>query len=111
MKSSLEAMLDLQMTLSGLASFETEYRFDPVRKWRFDFAWPNLKIAAEVEGGAWSQGRHTRGAGFVGDCEKYNAALLAGWQVLRFTGDMILSGAAVEQIEQLIKQKQQELIA
>ncbi len=61
----------------------TEYRFHAVRRWRFDYAWPDAKVALEVEGGVWSGGRHTRGVGFVKDMEKYNTAGLNGWLVLR----------------------------
>lgn len=43
-------------------------------------------IAIELEGGIWSGGRHTRGKGFEGDCDKYNEAALAGWTVFRLTG-------------------------
>jgi very-short-patch-repair endonuclease len=68
---------------------EREVRFDPVRKWRFDFAWTEVKVAVEIEGGAFVRGRHTRGAGYAADCEKYNAALIAGWSVLRFTSEML----------------------
>ncbi|OFX05203.1 MAG: hypothetical protein A3E78_09205 [Alphaproteobacteria bacterium RIFCSPHIGHO2_12_FULL_63_12] len=66
-----------------------EYRFCTGRKWRFDFALVGLKIALEVEGGVWSGGRHTRGAGYESDCEKYNAATAMGWRVLRFTAKML----------------------
>jgi len=66
-----------------------EYRFHPDRRWRFDFAHVASHTAYEVEGGVHSQGRHTRGAGFTADAEKYNAAALAGWRVFRFTGPMI----------------------
>ena len=62
-----------------------EFRFHPVRRWRFDFAIPELKIAVEIEGGSWVQGRHTRGAGYQGDMEKYNQAVILGWKVLRYT--------------------------
>lgn len=62
-----------------------EYRFDPSRRWRFDYAIPAHKIAIEVEGGVWTQGRHTRPAGFIGDMEKYNAAAVLGWRILRTT--------------------------
>lgn len=68
-----------------------EYRFAPPRKWRFDYAWVCFKVALEVEGGAFTRGRHTRGAGFIKDMEKYNAAVLAGWKVLRVTPDQLLS--------------------
>lgn len=108
MRSQLEVTLDRQMCLCRLPVFETEYRFDDrpkARKWRFDFAWPSLKIAVEVEGGTWSNGRHTRGAGYIADAQKYNEAVLQGWHVLRFTGEAIKSGEAVTQIERLIQQK------
>ena len=78
------------------ASMEREYRFHAVRKWRFDFAWPTRKVAVEIEGGSWSHGRHTRGSGFAQDCEKYNAAVLDGWRVLRFIGDDLDDGRAVD---------------
>ncbi len=68
-----------------------EYRFAPPRRWRFDYAWPHHKVALEVEGGVFSGGRHTRGAGFLNDMEKYNAATLAGWKVLRVTPKELLT--------------------
>lgn len=49
-----------------------EYRFCQRRKWRFDYAAPQHRVALEVEGGVWSRGRHTRPQGFLGDMEKYN---------------------------------------
>jgi very-short-patch-repair endonuclease len=61
-----------------------EYRFAPPRRWRFDYAFPEFKLAVEIEGGAWIQGRHTRGKGFLADLEKYNAATLLGWAILRY---------------------------
>ena len=75
------------------------------RKWRFDFAWPAFMLAVECEGGTHSGGRHTRGSGFAADAEKYNAATLAGWSVLRFTGEQIDSGYAIEVVEQAIAQR------
>jgi len=56
---------------------------------RFDFAWIDEKLAVEIEGGVWIQGRHTRGSGYVKDMEKYNLAAEAGWRVLRFTPQQI----------------------
>ena len=60
-----------------------------IKDWRFDFAWPSRKTAVEMEGGTWSDGAHVRGAHFRSDCEKYNLAQSLGWQVFRFTGDML----------------------
>jgi len=79
-----------------------EYKFHATRKWRFDFCWPSIMLAVEVEGGTWGKEKksaHTTGAGYKRDCEKYNAAALDGWMVLRFTTDMVKSGAAIETIE------------
>lgn len=64
-----------------------EFNFHPVRKWRFDYAVPEHKIALEVEGGVWTGGRHTSPKGFLGDIEKYNTATLMGWRVFRTTPD------------------------
>lgn len=63
----------------------TEYEFHHERKWRFDFAWPAHRVALEVEGGIWTEGRHTRGSGFLKDMEKYNEAARLGWRVMRCT--------------------------
>lgn len=55
------------------------------RRWKFDFAWPEHWLAVEMEGGAFSGGRHTRGVGYAGDCQKYSAAVVLGWRLLRYT--------------------------
>lgn len=73
----------------GLPLPVPEYQFHPGRRWRFDYAFPLHMVAVEIEGGAWTNGRHTRGKGFVADLEKYNAAALLGWQLLRYTPDQI----------------------
>ena len=65
---------------------EREWRFCDGRKWRFDFAWPSLWVAVEIEGGSWIGGRHANPMGMHNDCDKYNAAVARGWRVLRFTG-------------------------
>ena len=64
---------------------ETEYKFCPTRRWKFDFAYPQDKIAIEIEGGLWIQGRHNRAPGMIKDMEKYNCATVMGWKVLRYT--------------------------
>ena len=107
-RSKYEDELDQQLALAGLlnGSFPDadhgEYEFDPDRKWRFDRAWPALRIACEVDGGnrmarinpytgqPFAVGRHTQSD----DYTKRNAATLAGWRVFAFTPDMIHSGEA-----------------
>ena len=84
---------------AGLPEPVEEFRFDPVRKWRFDYAWPEHRLALEAEGGTWSGGRHVRGKGYERDCEKYNAAALQGWKVLRVTTAMMNDGRALACLE------------
>jgi very-short-patch-repair endonuclease len=69
----------------GLPAPAIELKFHPTRRWRFDFAFPDKKIAVEIEGGAFTRGRHTRGKGFISDMQKYNAATVLGWKLLRYT--------------------------
>jgi very-short-patch-repair endonuclease len=97
--SGVEETPTLMLKAHGLPRPVREYRFHPSRKWRFDFAWPDVLLAVEVEGGGFSRGRHHRAAGFAADCEKYNAAALLGWRVLRFTPAMVEDGSAVEPIK------------
>jgi very-short-patch-repair endonuclease len=73
----------------GLPVPVSEYKFHPVRKWRFDYAYPEKRIAIEIEGGIYTAGRHTRGVGFAGDMEKYNAATMHGWSLLRYAPNKI----------------------
>lgn len=40
----------VQRNLIGLPPYQTEVLFHPTRKWRMDYAWPDLKIALEVHG-------------------------------------------------------------
>ena len=82
-------------------SFEPEFRFHPDRKWRFDFANVYLKVAVEIEGGAFTNGRHTRGKGFVNDMQKYNAAIELGWVVLRYTPSQINEADTYRQIKRV----------
>ena len=103
-RRGLEENLLSQIRAAGLPDPQREYRFDPNgRRWRFDFAWPAMKIACEVEGGRWGRGRHVRPQGFELDCIKYNSGVLLGWSVLRFTDDMVHSGMALVQLEKLIE--------
>lgn len=83
-KSALEERFWAEVMEEALpAEAEREFRFCPPRLWRFDFAWPKLALAVEVEGAVWTGGRHTRGGGFTQDAEKYATAMLLGWRVLR----------------------------
>lgn len=102
-ESALEAEFALQIRAAKLdKGMVREYKFHPLRRWRFDFCWPDHKFSVEVEGGVFTNGRHTRGAGYSADLEKYNEAVMLGWKVLRFTGSMVKSGVALNMVDALI---------
>jgi len=103
--SALEEKLLAQIIKEGLPMPELEWRFHPVRQWRFDMYWPRpqhiwrpVGVACECEGGTWVKGRsrHTTGSGYQKDCEKYNEAALMGIVVIRVTSTQITDGSAIE---------------
>ena len=94
-----------------------ELEFCAGRRWRFDYAIPEYKIALEVEGGAFKKrryydgdgelvttigGRHNSAKGFLADMEKYNTATVLGWRLLRTIPDELLSGATLDMIRETI---------
>lgn len=97
-----EELMALHIRVEKLPAPEREWRFHPKRFWRFDFAWVSRKLAVEVEGGVWRGGRHTSGAGFTKDTEKYNAAALLGWKVLRFTTQQVRDGTAIATLKEAL---------
>lgn len=116
-------------------TLKKEFMFHPKRKWRFDFAIPEIKVAIELEGGnagnivicnhchrkvgrrlkngkytlVRSGGRHNSITGYRNDCEKYNAAASLGWTVFRYTTDMITKNPAqvIDDIKQYLNQREQ----
>lgn len=108
-----------QVQLLSLPQPAVQLRFAPKRRWRADFAWPKARLIVEIEGGLWSRkgakrckvcggtptGRHTSGKGFEGDLEKYNAATLLGWAILRFTPRMVRTGEATKTVEEFLKRR------
>lgn len=81
----------------------TEHRFHDTRRWRFDYAWPEHQVALEVEGGVWVGGRHTSGAGFVKDMEKYNEAACMGWRIIRCQPRQLCTMQTVETLRRALQ--------
>lgn len=123
-----EEALALHLRAHGI-QFEREYRFGAeaaggtgkglrerlaaagMRDWRADFALIDHRLLVEIEGGGWSGGRHTRGAGFEGDLAKYDAAMRLGYTVYRCSPAMVKSGRAIETILGIIKIREGEKAA
>lgn len=82
-------MIDIARRL-GLTTV-TEYRFNPDRRWKADWALfgthngKEVKILVEYEGLGFYKTGHTSSDGYTKNCEKYNNAQALGWTVLRFT--------------------------
>ena len=76
-----------------------------LRDWRADFAVPEHRLLVEIEGGAWSGGRHTRGRGFADDLRKYDAAARLGWTIYRCDPAMVQAGHAIETVRILLRLK------
>lgn len=84
--------------------FEREYKFHSKRKWRFDYVIHKYKVAIEYEGifqPKKGKSRHTNVTGYVKDTEKYNAAAVLGWRVLRYTAKNYTD--VVRDVELIIK--------
>lgn len=76
---------------------EREYCFHLTRKWRIDFAWPDRKLAVEIESSV-----HRIKSRFAGDLDKYNALSRANWRLFRFTAKMVESGEAINTVLEVL---------
>jgi very-short-patch-repair endonuclease len=108
----IEDALAGQLRQAGFPEPVREFPFArPIgRNWRADFGWPFIRLIVECEGGIWSAGAHVRGTGYSEDLEKYNTAEIMGYMVLRFTKEMVESGAALAVIERGMKRRGVKMI-
>lgn len=106
---------------AGLEAPVEDFKFHPSRKWKFDYCWlpepsgdtvscrccgselmcpacespplaPPVRLAVEIQGGTYMQGKHSRGAGQKNDFEKINEAQRLGWRVILLDSSHIGSG-------------------
>ena len=97
-----EDYLAEQLDVRGIP-YKREFHFHPTRKWRADFLIIGTRLLVEVEGGTWlKDGAHNSGAGFERDIEKYTAAMLRNYVVLRVVPRQINSYEALQWIQQLM---------
>jgi hypothetical protein len=101
MATDVDLVFETHMGELGLRC-RPEYKFYRDRKWRADYVvsrGADTPALIEIEGGAWTRGRHTRGNGFIEDLSKYNHASALGYKLFRFTPDQVRSGEAKEFIK------------
>jgi len=87
---------DLLLLVRKFPGAVAEYRFHPTRRWRFDYAWPDIKLAVEYEGIFAAKSRHTSVTGYSNDAEKYSTAAALGWCVIRVTAPMVRDGRSAD---------------
>jgi hypothetical protein len=80
-----------------------EVQFHPTRRWRLDYLFAD-KVALEVEGGVFRSGgsRHTRGAGFRADLEKYAELACAGIWLIRCLPEQLEDGTALAWVQRVL---------
>ena len=111
--SALESKFLFQLRALNIPEPTLEYHFHPSRKWRYDFAFVDYRVAVELEGGTWTHGRlvdgkkqisrHLTGKGFYNDCRKYNAAAALGWLVIRADARMVKTGEAIGDLLEVLR--------
>lgn len=102
--SALESRFASLWDALGGSELVREFRFDKTRRWRADFASNSARVLIEVEGGVWRGGRHTNPQGFINDAEKYLAATLQGWSVIRLVGEQ-LNPATLRQVVDYVRER------
>jgi very-short-patch-repair endonuclease len=88
-------------------NFIAEYPFGKAigRKNRADFAWPEYRLALEIDGGIFIGKGHGSAVGIWKDQEKGNLYAFLRWHLLRITPDDIQSGYAVSLLQAWFSQQ------
>lgn len=104
-----------QILHAGLPEPAMEYRFLSGRRFAFDLAWPEYRVAAEQDGGIFGKGKpcplckrkppagHSSVERLLSDMEKLNLAALGGWLVVRFLPSQVETGSALGLVEQALR--------
>lgn len=94
-----------QLGLDG-SDLTTEYHWHPIRKWRFDVAFPSRKVAVEFVGMGFG---HQRIGALANEHERENAAVELGWRILQIDNarmSMTRLPAFIEQVCRVLANEQ-----
>lgn len=104
LKSDLLRRVEAQTGEAGVM----EYRFAaPERRWRSDLAWPNVRVALEIDGGTWNYGRHNRASSMPKEMEKNNGYAERGWLALHALWKWVEDGTILQPLIQTIRRQQE----
>lgn len=101
--SFAEDLLAWQIKAAKLPEPVRQYYYARPRKLRADFAWPELRLLVEVQGGVWNRKAHGSITGILADIDRLNAATMGGWRLLRVTPEMVKFGPALALIERALR--------
>lgn len=75
----------------------------------FDWAWPEMKVAIECNGGVFlpTGGRHTHGRSYVKDIEKLSWAAALGWLVIQRIPEDLNKAETFRMIESAFRTREQ----
>jgi very-short-patch-repair endonuclease len=98
--SYLERIFLKMVSIHKLPQPVREYNF---HNFRFDFCWPQIKVAVEIDGGTFNGGAHVKGKGYQRDCIKSNLAHLENWVILRADREMVVGTKESEEFYRHVK--------
>ncbi len=111
-KADYASAIETHCKMIGLPVPVAEFKFWPERpRTAFDFAWPDKRVALEVEGIVYPKekgdyragGRHASVSGFKRDIDKYAQAFTMGWRVLRVLPEHVHNGQALLWAEPMLR--------
>lgn len=96
-RTDYKALFLDKLQAAGLPDPVPEHKFC-ARGWRFDWCYPNERIAIEYQGGNFNSGKggHSSISGLRRDYEKFTAASVMGWRLVLIDAASVVSGRAVE---------------
>lgn len=100
-----ERELDFQLRAAKVPPFERQHRFVPGRRLSADFAWPQLRLIVELQGGIWRKGggAHSHPLNLIRDLERLQLAVMHGWYVFPVLTDDVKPGRALRLVEAAIR--------
>lgn len=106
-KKRLERMVAADINDCQLGNgCKRQHKFHETRLWRFDFAYPEYKIALEVHGGTYMRGAHSRGPQQRKDMEKASEAAILGWLVLFVDSNDVKKKVHIDRIQRALEARQ-----